>query len=73
MKEFTVELKDTKTHTYLEYVILASDILIAIQDATAEAYRYIWEHDIPVKYVTVADENQKYIYSTLDKSLVKYY
>lgn len=73
MKEFTVELKDTKEHTYLEYVILASDMLIAIQDATAEAYRYIWEADIFIKYVTVADENEKYIYSVLDKTLVKYY
>lgn len=73
MFEYTVELKDTKTHTYLEYVILATDMLIAIQDATAEAYRYIWEHDIPVKYVTVADNNEKYIYSVLDKTLVKYY
>lgn len=73
MFEYTVELKDTKTHTYLEYVILACDMLIAIQDATSEAYRYIWEHDIPVKYVTVADNNEKYIYSVLDKTLVKYY
>lgn len=73
MYEFTVELKDTKSHTYLEYVILACDMLMAIQDATAEAYRYIFEHDIPIKYVTVSDEKEKYIYSTIDKVLVKYY
>lgn len=73
MKEFYIELKDTKNHTYMEYPVWASDMLIAIQDSIAEAYKVTFEYDTPIYYVTVTDGDEKYIYSTVDKALVKYY
>lgn len=73
MKIYSVELLDTKDHVYLEYALLAVSMESAIETAKAKAYKMISENKIVIRYVSVKDGKEQYMYNMLTKKLEKWY
>ena len=70
---YNVELLDNKDHVYMEYALLAVSMESAIETAKAKAYKIISENKIVIRYVSVQDGKEQYMYSTLTKKLQKWY
>lgn len=73
MKIYSVALLDTKDHVYLEYALLAVSMESAIETAKAKAYKMISENKIIIRYVSVQDGQEQYMYHMLTKKLEKWY
>lgn len=73
MKIYSVELLDTKDHVYLEYTLLAVSMESAIETAKANTYKMISENKIVIRYVSVQDGKEQYMYNMLTKKLEKWY
>lgn len=73
MKIYSVVLLDTKDHVYLEYALLAVSMESAIETAKAKAYKMISENKIIIRYVSVQDGQEQYMYHMLTKKLEKWY
>ena len=69
---YSVELLDTKDHVYLEYGLIADSMQSAIEKAKQEAYNMISENKIVIRYVSVYDGNEQYVYNVLTKQLDKW-
>ena len=70
---YTVEFLDTKEHVYLEFALLAPDIESAIETAKEKAYKMISENKIVIRYVSVKNDEEQYMYNVLTKKLEKWY
>ena len=70
---YSVELLDTKDHVYMEYALLADSMQSAIETAKEKAYNMISENKIIIRYVSVQDGNEQYMYHMLTKKLEKWY
>lgn len=70
---YNVELLDTKDHVYLEYALLADNMQDAIESAKEKAYNMISENKVVIRYVSVQDSNEQYMYNVLTKKLEKWY
>lgn len=70
---YNVELLDTKDHVYLEYALLAGNMQDAIESAKEKAYNMISENKVVIRYVSVQDGNEQYMYNVLTKKLEKWY
>lgn len=73
MKIYSVALLDTKDHVYLEYALLAVSMESAIETAKAKAYKMISENKIIIRYVSVQDGQEQYMYHMLTKKTEKWY
>lgn len=73
MHIYTVELLDTKDHVYMEYALLAVSMESAIESAKEKAYNMISENKIVIRYVSVQDGNEQYVYNVFTKKLEKWY
>ena len=73
MKYYTIELLDTKDHVFFSTVSLAPNITTAIELAKEKAYHLIDKHKIVIRYVSVQDGQEQYMYNMLTKKLVKWY
>ena len=71
--EYNVELLDTKEHVYMEYVLLSESIESAIEIAKEKAYNMISENKIVIRYVSVKDSNEQYVYNVFTKKIEKWY
>ncbi|UVD41246.1 hypothetical protein [Streptococcus phage vB_SbRt-pBovineB21] len=73
MNVYSVELLDTKEHVYMEYALLADNMKSAIECAKEKAYNMISENKIVIRYVSVQDGNEQYVYNVFTKKLEKWY
>ena len=73
MNVYNVELLDTKDNVYLEYALIAYSIESAIETAKEKAYNMISKNKIVIRYVSVQDGNDQYVYNLLTKKLEKWY
>ncbi|UVD41273.1 hypothetical protein [Streptococcus phage vB_SbRt-pBovineS21] len=70
---YSVGLLDTKDNVYMEYALLADNMESAIECAKEKAYKMISENKIVIRYVSVKDDNEQYMYNMLTKKLEKWY
>lgn len=73
MNVYTVEMLDTKDHVYMQYALLAVSMESAIESAKEKAYNMISENKIVIRYVSVQDGNEQYVYNVFTKKLEKWY
>lgn len=70
---YTVELLDTKDHVFFSTATLAPNITEAIEQAKLRAYHQMDKHKIVIRYVSVKDDNEQYMYNMLTKTLHKWH
>lgn len=70
---YNVKLLDTKDHVYLEYALLSYNMQSAIESAKEKAYKMISEKKVVIRYMSVQDDNEQYMYNLLTKKLEKLY
>lgn len=73
MKEYTIELLDTKEHVFFSTTILAETISLALEQAKNKAYHQMDKHNIVIRYVSVKNEKTHYVYNMLTKKTEKWY
>ena len=73
MKHYTIELLDTKEHVFFSTVLLAENITEALELAKEKAYHQIDKHKIVIRYISVKDDKEQYVYNMLTKTTEKWY
>ena len=73
MKHYTIELLDTKEHVFFSTVLLAENITEALELAKEKAYNQIDKHKIVIRYISVKDDKEQYVYNMLTKTTEKWY
>ena len=73
MKEYIVELLDTKENIFFSSIILDETISSALEQAKIIAYSKVDKYDIVIRYVSVKNENTHYVYNMLTKKTEKWY
>lgn len=73
MKEYIVELLDTKDHILFATTVLAETISLALEQAKIRAYHQMDKHNIVIRYVSVKNEKTHYVYNMLTKKNEKWY
>lgn len=68
---YTIELLDTKDHVFFSTNSLAPNITDALEQAKLKAYHQIDKHKIVIRYLSVKDDNEQFIYNMLTKTLHK--
>lgn len=73
MKQYQVEYLDTKDNTYANEVLLCQSFNHAFELAKTQAYKWINDNKIVIRYVSVKDNYEHYVYNMLTKTTQKYY
>lgn len=73
MKHYSIELLNTKDNVFFSTVLLAPNITTALDIAKEKAYHQIDKHKIVIRYVSVKDDNEHFVYHMLTKKLEKWY
>ena len=73
MKAYLLKYLDNKENVYDKDVILADCMESAIETAKYEAYKLINAHVIDIRYVSVQDGKEQYMYNLLTKKTEKWY
>lgn len=73
MKTYSVEYLDTKDHVYTNEVLLSSSFNDAFELAKSQAYKWIDDKQIVIRYIAIKDEKHHFVYNMLTKDTDKYY
>ena len=73
MQPYTIEFFDTKDNVFYSTVIIANSVSEALDIAKEEAYHQIDSNKIVIRYVSVKDDNNHFVYNMLTKTTEKYY
>ena len=73
MNIYHIELLDTKEHVLFSSLILAINIKEALELAKEKAYHQIDKHNIVIRYISVQDGKEQYMYNMLTKKTEKWY
>lgn len=73
MNHYTIELLSTKDNVFFSTVVLSDNIQSALEIAKEKAYHQMDKHDIVIRFISVKDDNEHYVYNMLTKTSEKWY